>query len=442
VVLIELDTVRADHLGIYGYPRPTSPVIDALGRDGVVFEDVMSTAPWTLPASASLLTGLYPSRHGAKSNSWALAPRLPTLATTLSREGYATAAVVNVRFLSPLYRLNQGFERFVYVPEDEDRVRPSTWVTDQAIEWLRDLSDRRAFVFVHYYDAHSSYASLPGYRRLFESPSYHGVIDGSGRQLNTLRWGPGRCWEAAGIGDCEAGTALSLADLDADDRQHLVDLYDANLRQLDTELGRLIAFLRAEDLLEDTLIVLTADHGDEFLEHGGLAHNRTQYQEVLAVPLIFRGPGIPAGRRVSTPVSLVDVVPTVLSVLGETTELQPDGLDLSVLWEASDGADEPVFRDRHLFAESSFSPVANDVVVAVRQGPYKLVHNRVTEEDELYDLRTDPGERTNLAASQPEIRKRLREALRGLEGRSVAGEHIELSEEDLERLRELGYLAP
>ncbi|MEE8475485.1 MAG: sulfatase-like hydrolase/transferase, partial [Myxococcota bacterium] len=182
VLLISIDTLRADHVGIYGYARPTSPVIDRLGREGAVFDDAISTSPWTLPAHASMLTGLYPNRHGANDVGHGLAEGIPTLATILASRGYTTAAVVNSSKVGRLYDLQRGFQEFVYVQEVTNRVSPSSWITDQAMNWLREFREERLFLFVHYFDVHSDYTSLPEVERQFVS-AYDGKADGSSSQL-------------------------------------------------------------------------------------------------------------------------------------------------------------------------------------------------------------------------------------------------------------------
>ena len=454
VLLISLDTLRPDHLGIYGYDRPTSPAIDSLGREGVVFEDASTTSPWTLPSHASMLTGLYPNRHGATDWETALDVSLPTLAARLAGNGYATAAVVNTLHLSEQFGLTRGFEKFMYVKENEERVGPSTWVTDQAIGWLGELRGQRVFLFVHYYDVHSRYAALPRYERQFVSP-YDGPADGSSGQLYLYLLSPQfiascqsdpnrescRSW-AKGPIVAEADATTVRVDFDTDDIRHLVDLYDAGVRQTDAEVGRLIEFLRLEGLLDQTLVIITADHGEQFLEHGSVLHSRTHYQEVMRVPLILRGPGIPAGRRIATPVSLVDVVPTVLAALGEPAPARADGLDLSALWkpESQTGGHEAEsiarLRDRTIFSEAA----ASDVVLAARRGRFKLHYNRLTGEQELYDLELDPGEQTNLAERDPATSAQLRELLLQRLGDGPRGEPVELTTEEAERLQALGYL--
>ncbi|MFQ5792699.1 MAG: sulfatase, partial [Acidobacteriota bacterium] len=238
VILISIDTLRADHLGLYGYPRPTSPVLDELADGSLVFEDATSASPWTLPAHGTLLTGLYPSRHGLKSHRRYLPATVPTLASRLAREGYVTAAAVNSHNLSSRYGLDRGFQEFFYEKERARQRKPSARITDQAMEWLTAYGKGRLFLFLHYFDVHSDYRSLPSYESQFVRP-YQGEADGSTAQLVAFREG--------------------RVSLDSEDAAHLIDLYDAGIRQMDDELGRLLAFLRENELLEQSLLVVTSD---------------------------------------------------------------------------------------------------------------------------------------------------------------------------------------
>jgi arylsulfatase A-like enzyme len=298
---------------------------------------------------------------------------------------------------------------------------------------------------------HSDYASLPRYERQFVRP-YDGEADGTSTQLYVFGLDPEfieacraspedeacRSWSRVRV-----DASVARVDFDEADRQHLIDLYDAGIRQMDAELGRLLLFLRTEGLLDECLLILTSDHGEEFLDHGGVLHNRTQYQEMLHVPLILRGPGLPAGQRIETPVSLVDVAPTVLGVLGEAPPTALDGVDLSPLWRSGEEAGEGTrYRDRVLFAEADFNRVSTNVIQAVRRGRYKLLRNRLTGGVELYDLRTDPGEQTDVSDRHPEVVDELLAALRGRSGSAPEGARVELSSEAIEQLKALGYLPP
>jgi len=416
VILVSIDTLRADHLGCYGYPRPTSPVLDAIAAQGVLFEDVFSPSPWTLPAHGSLLTGLYPSRHGLKSHDDYLPSRIATLASVFSGQGYRTAAVVNSHNLSPRYGLDRGFQEFRYVEESVDRVEPSTEIVDQAIQWIRGAGENPFFLFVHSYDVHSDYRSRADLEAQFVAP-YEGVVDGSTPQLISTREGK-----------------LTLETKDA---AHLVDLYDAGIRQMDEELGRLVSFLRDERRLEDTLLIITSDHGEEFLERGGVLHGRTQFQEVVRVPLILRGPGLPRGQRIVRTVSLVDVMPTVLALAGIGQLAPVDGVDLAPLWRRG-GA----IASRYLFGEADHNNLEPDVTRAARRENFKLHFNRLTGKYQLYDLALDPGEHADVAPGHPGVADQmLKELMRFMEIRAEGERPREkLSPEQIQRLKSLGYL--
>lgn len=412
VVLVSVDTLRADHLGGYGYGRPTSPGIDGLAREGILFEDVSAPSPWTLPSHASLLTGLYPSRHGLKAHDRYLPATVPTLAALLGRAGFVTAAVVNSYNLGPRFGLDRGFQEFLYVEERADQVEPSTRITDQAIAWLRQHRDRRLFLFVHYYDVHSDYRSRPRYEEQFVSP-YRGPADGTTAQLMACREGRVR--------------------LENRDAAHLIDLYDAGIRQMDDELQRLVSFLREEKLLDGTLFVLTSDHGEEFLERGGVLHGRTQFQEVMRVPLLMRGPGLGAGRRDAAPASLLDVMPTVLTLLQVDAPASLDGENLLRAGAEREG--------RYLFGEADHNNAEPDITRAVRHRSYKLHFDRLTGRRALFDLVRDPLERVDRAASEPAVTADLEARLeRFMQIRGEAAPPARLTPEEVEKLRSLGYL--
>jgi len=416
VVLVSIDTLRADHLGLYGYDRPTSPVLDALSLESTVFEEAMSSSPWTLPAHASLLTGLYPSRHGLTSHERYLPSGLPTLSLLFSQAGYRTAAVVNSHNLGPDFGLDRGFQQYRYVEESASRREPSRELTDQAIQWVGEAGEKPLFLFLHYYDVHSDYASLPEHESDFLRP-YDGIADGTTAQLAAHREGK--------------------VSLSAEDAPNLIDRYDAGIRQMDAEIGRFLEFLRERDLWEDTLFVLTSDHGEEFFEHGGVLHGQTQYQEVLHVPLLVKGPGIPRGRQVETPVSLVDIAPTVLARAGIAVPEGLDGVDIARLWNEGDRE----LEGRYLFSEADHNNVEHDITRAVRYKSFKLHFNRLSREYRLYDLSRDPAEQEDLSAERGDAFAALSERL----DRFLLNERAEapvrsLTEEEIEKLRSLGYL--
>ena len=419
-VLVSIDTLRPDHLGCYGYARPTSPHLDALAAESVAFDDVTSPAPWTLPAHASLLTGLYPSHHTLKTPERMLPASVATLADLFASAGFVTAAVVNSLYLSPRCGLERGFNHYLYVEERADQREPSTRITDQAIAWLREYGGAPLFLFVHYYDVHGDYRSLPQYEALFVR-AYTGRADGSTAQLLAARRGD--------------------IVLDARDAAHLVDLYDAGVRQIDDELERLWSFMRTSGLLGRAVVVVTSDHGEEFLEHGGVLHGRTQFQEVVRVPLLIRGPGVPAGRRVAEPVSLVDLAPTLIPLAGAKAASRLDGSDLRPLMGSAQGTAVAAPGERNLFGEADHNNEQDDITRMVRSGRYKLHYNRLTRASQVFDLSIDPGERTDLVAARPELTRGLLQTLEAFKASAVEGTwRGEPSPEEIEKLRSLGYV--
>jgi arylsulfatase A-like enzyme len=393
-ILVSIDTLRPDLLSCYGHPRPTSPALDALAARGVRFTDVTAAAPWTLPSHASMLTGLYPSTHGVKTHQTRLPAEVTTVAEELAGAGWQTLAVVNTHNVgAPQYQLGQGFERFLYVPEtaeDKDlRLRTPNLgelVVGHAKELLgaRD-PERPFFLFLHFYDVHTDWTPSAEHRAAFVGP-YDGKLDGRTQQLNGVRNRGER------LGD--------------DDVRFLLELYEAEIRTFDDLFGRFLAWLDAQGLAEDTLIVVTSDHGEEFQEHGSVLHGRTQYQELLSVPLIVAGPGVPAGVVVDQPAHGVDLAPTLLAALGVDSAVAHDGLDLGPAW---DGEELPA---RLLFAEADqdnriASGEHNDGKCMVRRDAAKLVVDLRASKVELYDLATDPGEQRDLVTAQPALAESL-----------------------------------
>jgi len=423
VILVSLDTLRADRLSCYGYERETSPFLDGFAESGTLFETTVAQSPWTLPSHATMLTGRFPHRNGVVSEARTLAPEVPTLATVLCDQGMITGAIVNSHWLSKEQGLMNGFLTYTSFKTLEGNKGKS--ITDRAIAWLDRYSAKPFFLFVHYYDVHSSYEPEPAYRDLFTG-KYGGLADGSTLQLINVR-----------------GGALEY---NAEDIAHVSDLYDAEIRQLDDQIARLFAHISELGLDENTCVVITADHGEEFMEHGNVLHGRTMYGEVLDVPLIMRGPGIPTGKRVKEIAMLADIMPTVLGRLGlgggksgaDLVSLDGVGLD-GIDLIAAMAADSPA-EQRLGFAESDWQNERPDIKRMVRSDRFKLCYNWFTGERELYDLENDPNEQRNIINENPgladELMKRLEELMTG---RRKGGVTEPRSQEDIEQLKKLGY---
>jgi len=420
VILISIDTLRADRLGAYGHDAPTSPNLDLLAAQGVVFEDTSSTSPWTIPSHASLLTGLYPSGHGVQTLGLRLSNKIPSLATVLGENGYDTAAFVNVVFLGGGSGLNQGFDKFGITGPKTSRQGVSKDMIQEIKSWLSAHRERPVFVFAHFFDVHSSYQSLPHFEAMFT----HGEenrFDGSTKQI-----------VKAATGATPPVTPSEAA--------HLMRLYDAGIRQLDDELGRFFGWLRDKQWLDDTVVIITSDHGEEFLEHGGMLHSSSHYEELVRVPLIISGAGIDVSGRVSTPVSIVDVAPTLLTLLDIQPTAEFDGRDLSPFLKNPD-ASVPSLENRTLVVETG--PAMTDVLRTARRGRHKLILNLKSGNRELYDLVADPLETENLVYKKPDLADSLAAELEEISGRGAGFEEAPpISPEMKQRLEALGYLVP
>lgn len=418
ILLIVIDTLRQDHTGCSGYERATTPALDALSADAVRFSRAYSAAPWTLPSIATILTGLYPSTHGAVQVDSHLLDEALTLAEILQANGYATAGVVSHSLLSRRRGMGQGYERFAEVVRQHQHNYMTTGpVTDRALEFLEALAsgEKPYFLFVHYFDPHYNY---------LRHPEYGFAPDSAGR----LR----------GEEDLEELMGIE-GELTPKEFGFLADLYDEEVRFTDDGVARLLARLRELGLYERTLIVVTADHGEEFGEHGGLSHGRTLYDEIMRVPIVLREPGHTGRERViSTPVSLVALAPTILSLVGiDPAPFLFQGRSLAPLLSGRAPADSVVYFE-----------VDFDEVLAYKKGVvaggYKLVRDETVGWVRLHEIESDPEERNNLASRTPEVVGRLMPLLDGIAARARAlppvAEPAPLDEQRLERLRSLGYV--
>jgi choline-sulfatase len=428
VVLVVIDTLRADGLGFHDYPRPISDALDGWAKRGAVFERAFATSPWTLPSVGSLLTGRYPSGHGSGRGKLdladgrsrrvfvALEASVPRLAVILDGEGYATAAFVTNTFLRPGFGLAAGFDTYDHTRNRFLGERRADVMVDHALAWI----DRREpaepwFLLLHLLDPHQPYDPPPAAAGRFTA-GYDGKL--------TAPIGP----DSGLVRQVKRGEA----DLDAADRAFVRGVYDEEVAFVTAQVARFLDGLAERRVLERGLVVLTADHGEEFFDHGALEHGHTLYQELLHVPFVVWGHGVRAGRH-AEPVSQVDVLPTVLDAVGLTA---PEGLDGASLWPLLTGRGE-LAAARQLVAENS---LYGDQRRAVVEWPWKLVVDVERPDTALYDLERDPAERENLAAEQPEIVERLSAALERRQPRAVEQAPVEIDADTRRELRALGYL--
>lgn len=420
LLLIVVDTLRADRLGSYGAERDTSPALDRLAASGVRFQRAYATAPWTKPAVASIFTGLHPGAHGANRVKATLPQRANTLAETLRDAGYRTAGVVSHDVLSDANGFSQGFERWSEEEAGGHEHVSTAGVTRRAVALLDELSagDAPFFLFVHYFDPHYDYQRHPEFGF---APERAGRLDGSERLVSLRR----------------------IPDLSDEEVGLLRDLYDEEIRFTDAGIGELLGRLEQRGLDVSTVVVATADHGEAFLEHGWLGHTRSLYDVLLRVPLIVRAPGA-SPRVVEEPVSVVSVLPTVLDLLDQPLPPDLHGASLAPVVRGEAPPAAP------LFAEVDFLPVFDPAKRAAKKAildpPWKLIRDERSGRVELYDLDADPEERHDLAGAEPE---RVRAMLAQLEGHAarvrraaLPAEAREPTREELLRLEALGYGSP
>jgi arylsulfatase A-like enzyme len=408
IVLISVDTLRRDHVGVYGYLPPTTPSIDSIGQSGITCDDAVSTSSWTLPAHLSMLTSLDPGQHGGTDMDHGFNGRAPILPALLRDAGYATQAITSHLYVSSAYGLDEGFDHL-----DFRQDRKAGEIVDRAIALLDRLGDEPFFLFLHFYDPHWHYDPPPEALAHFET-EYEGDLTG--------------LWQDFSRRDPKSFTEADLA--------HLKALYDGEIRYTDDQIARLLAHIDHRQLDRNTLLVLTSDHGEEFLEHGAFEHQRTLYDEVIRVPLILRAPDL-MHRRILEQTSILDITPTILqwaglppipgvrgrSLLGE---LPKEYLTYGETDHTNDGT-------RKLFMRDGARSLKMILSLDTQSGELAR--------EEWYDLASDPAE-WHASLPPPDIAAAIRE--QGLERwrqnrEGTEGPEVSLSPEELERLRALGY---
>ncbi len=387
VILYVVDTLRADHLGVYGYKRETSPAIDAFSRDAVIFERAYSTSGWTRPATASVLTGLIPPRHAAITRSSKINPDVPLLSDYLRRSGYQTTGfVTNVNVL-PLWGFDRGFDRYVDV-ESLTGEKHAGVVHRLVAEHMQTDLREPFLLYLHLLDPHTPYDAPPPFDQR---------------------------WRTKGIGP------IGPADIRELGLDEIVAAYDQEIAYTDQRFGEMLVELEERGLYDDALIVLTSDHGEEFGDHGRYFHGHSLFDELVRVPLIVKLPGnAHAGARVSGPVSVVDIVPTVLGRVAPAPEIDVDGVDLmDAIARGSSDSDRVLMLDLNLLLSKQQRFDSEGVV----RGRFKFLrHSRPQTKTALYDLEVD--ENTNLVEAHAEIARELGERLDQLRVGAVQGFHL------------------
>jgi len=402
VLLISIDSLRADRLGCHGNPHKPSPNIDAIAEVGVRFERCIAAAPWTLASHASLLTGLFTHEHGVNEKLEALDAATPLLPTLFASNGYATAAIVSGPFMSKPYGFDRGFD---YYDDDIARMdekqsheaETSPRLAGKATQWLkRRVSEHREqpfFLFLHMWDVHYHYHPPPPYDTKYD-PDYRGKANGTFRP-----------WHS------DFGERLKPRDI-----QHIRALYDGELAFTDEHVGQVLNVVKELGVADNTIVCITGDHGDEFYEHGFGGHLRTLYNEVLHVPWIVAGPGVPKGRVVEGGVANADILPTLTQLAGlsgGSTSLSGRS-QTAVMSGTSQVVPRPIFGETmyQWMKPASSQPGNEGQLVCVELDGWKFIQRRSSPQFErLFNLRTDPAETKTLVRDEPSRAAQLRELL-------------------------------
>jgi arylsulfatase A-like enzyme/Flp pilus assembly protein TadD len=391
ILLITLDTTRADHLGCYGFNKNTTPTIDGIAAEGMLFENAFSPIPLTLPAHCSMFTGTYPPYHKVHDNiSFKLDPSNITLAETLSNKGIKTAAVISAYVLYPQFGIDQGFEYYnstfinpIIAGKNRDTERRGGETTDFAIDYIQQNKDDPFFLFLHYYDPHMLYDPPEPFASKFAKDPYAGEI-----------------------------------------------------AYTDYCISRVVRKLKELDLYDSTLIIIAGDHGEGLGDHGETEHGFYVYQSTIDIPFIIKPPHLEEPKRIEDPVSLVDVMPTILSYLGIDIPKYIQGKDLSVYAENKPPSDP----ERKVFSESLIpTKYQCNPLLAVSGSNYKYIK---TTRPELYDLAADPNELKNIVDDDYKRARFMEGFLQDfiLGSSSEFSADMELDDESIRKLESLGYV--
>ncbi|MCP4602169.1 MAG: sulfatase-like hydrolase/transferase [Proteobacteria bacterium] len=412
VILVTIDTLRADHLGCYGYPRDTSPVMDDFADKAVLFKNAIIPSPFTGPSHASMLTGLYPAEHGVLTNGYELDKDNLTLAEALRKHGYQTAAFVAARWvLGEEFGFDQGFEVF---KEGKHRERRAAAVNKQAIRWLKKKGNKGSFfAWVHYYDVHCDYNAPEPFFNMFY-PNYKGRIDPRGK-----------CGKPH----------YNKMELNDDDLQYIRALYDAEIRYADNQVGTLFKTIKKLGLSDKTIFIITSDHGESLGERGLIGHNLCLKDYEIHVPLIIKHPELKsAPMRINHQVELKSLMPTILDMLDIKHDVI---LAQKSFWPLLKGGK---VNEKFAYSETAVEKGRNKSY-SIRSLDWKLTLSRDSK-PELYSLK-NTDESNNLADIHPETAASMRDLLEDwirIQEKTSTDKTQNISQEVIEKLKALGYV--
>jgi arylsulfatase A-like enzyme len=462
VILIHADTLRPDHMSMYGAKRDTAPFLKRLASEGVLFNRAMAQATWTKVSSPSFLASLYPTTHGVARFTDRLPASVTTLADVYRAAGHATLSLSSVTFTGQFTNLHKGFEEVHEATSQSDPQYDSKTAREyvgRTIDWIERHRDEPFFIYLHVFDPHSPFEPRRPYDSMWADPTKR---DEHLQQRTAL----GKVIADPGMASRGMATREEMAKAGVDAATYLAydkDWYDGSIKALDVEIERLYTRLRMTGLDRKTAVVFLSDHGEEFHEHGRMWHGQSAYGELAHVPLFLRWPaGIPAGRPVDELVQLIDVMPTLLDLSGLPHPEGMQGQSLVPLLQmpASQGTawkKRPAITEKQPMRGPNDRPdPANErdaswQSFAIHDGEWKLIHHTIRPagkpEFELFDALRDPLDQKDLASAHPDVVERLKKALDGWQQMALAARPKsdseatqKLSPEQLQRLRSLGYV--
>jgi arylsulfatase A-like enzyme len=417
VILISVDSLRKDHIGIYGYEKNTTPNIDKFAKKSLVFTNAVGQSSWTLPSHISIFTSLYPSSHGVPYIGYQLNKNITMFHEFLKSQNYTSIAIINNVYLSSIFGFNRSFdffnEQFANYTKNGKTI---TDVNKHFFDWLNKNHQKKFFAFIQYIDSHCPYIAHEKYFTNYQ------------QEHEKYKYLEKKC-----------ASSLKNYTPTKDEIQFMKKAYDSDIAFVDENLNELFKKLEVLGIINKTIIILTSDHGDQFMEHGGLEHAYTLYDEVISVPLIIWHPKLNT-KIINTQVQLIDIMPTILDFLGLSIPNNIDGKSLIAVISGNSNKETPAFSEKPPYK-----------IISVRFNDFKFILTNNTNR-ELYDLKNDPNEKENVTKKYPGIANQLERMILEYKIETTKKANMfngsifkEIGELNLdpavrEKLRELGYV--
>jgi len=421
IILISLDNLRADHLGVYGYQRNTSPFIDSFAKESIVFNNAVVQSPWTLPSHMSIMTSLYPSFHGVRKYPNFLNDEEVTIAELLKEAGYETAAFTDGGFMAASFGFDQGFDIY------EDQRIGIANILPKVKAWLNSNKSSPFFLFIHCYDIHNPFNPPPPYNSMFHDFPYTGRLLPSPKVFRAI--------------------TKNKLKVNEDDIRHFIALYDGGIRYTDAMIGEFLTYLQNSGIMNQSLIIITSDHGEEFMEHGQFGHKQLHYRPMLQVPLIIHIPNYPKKEiRIQELVQSIDLLPTILDIVDLPAFPEAQGRNLFPLIKRHKSRlRRSLWKVFHPFAKQPNISFSENIQIdqwSIINNDYQMITNFKTSSVQLFNLKADPMGKMDRAKDHGDITGQLFSKWEELHGTKSNNSLslINLDEETSKQLEALGYV--